>query len=317
MGIMPGKTVAFFDPNANERGASVAIHQYADYNERILGNRSVIALPREAEGPSADMYRNRFPDTVTYGSVDDLGALSRQVDVFYMLTYGHVPPFDLAALRCRSAVHCVFTAHNPHGDVYAAVSEWVADTYAITEVPVVHHIVDLPDAVGDLRRELSIPPEAVVFGRYGGFTQFNIMAVMRTIAHAVASREDLYFVFINTAPFMEHPRVIYLPKTVDPAYKARFINTCDAMIHARAEGETFGLAIGEFSQRRKPIVSWFWSTDRFHLHVLGEHGIYYRTPPELFATFMSLKKGETRPDCYSEKFSPQRVMEQFDRVFLA
>jgi hypothetical protein len=263
------------------------------------------------------MYRDRFPDTVAYDSVDDLGALSRQVDVFYMLTYGHVPPFDLAALRCRSAVHCVFTAHNPHGDVYAAVSEWVADTYAITEVPVVHHIVDLPDAVGDLRRELSIPPEAVVFGRYGGFTQFNIMAVMRTIAHAVASREDLHFVFINTAPFMEHPRVIYLPKTVDPAYKARFINTCDAMIHARAEGETFGLAIGEFSQRRKPIVSWFWSTDRFHLHVLGEHGIYYRTPPELFATLMSLKKGETRPDCYSEKFSPQRVMEQFDRVFLA
>jgi hypothetical protein len=51
--------------------------------------------------------------------------------------------------------------------------------------------------------------------------------------------------------------------------------------------------------------------------VLGEHGIYYRTPPELFATFMSLKKGETRPDCYSEKFSPHRVMEQFDRVFLA
>ena len=31
----------------------------------------------------------------------------------------------------------------------------------------------------------------------------------------------------------------------------------------------------------------------------------------------ALKKGETRPDCYSEKFSPQRVMEQFDRVFLA
>ena len=315
---MPGKTVAFFDPNANERGASVAIHQYADYNERILGNRSVIALPREAEGPSADMYRNRFPDTVAYGSVDDLGALSRQVDVFYMLTYGHVPPFDLAALKCRSAIHCALHGPQP-------ARRRLRRRLRMGGRHLRHHRGPgrAPHRRPPGRRRGPAPgaehsPEAVVFGRYGGFTQFNIMAVMRTIAHAVASREDLYFVFINTAPFMEHPRVIYLPKTVDPAYKARFINTCDAMIHARAEGETFGLRpSGSFRSAvnpssagsGRPIGSICMCWESTASTTGRRRSSSRRSCPS--------RRAETRPDCYSEKFSPHRVMGQFDRVFLA
>lgn len=314
---MANKTVIFHDRQANERGTSVALYHYARYNEEILGNRSVIAVPRGADGSSLGLYRSRFPNTEEYDSPEALCRLSQQADLLYMLTYGDLPQMDLNTIGCRTGVHCVFTAHNPHGDVYAAISEWVADTYAITDVPVVHHIVDLPDCGGDLRKELNIPPDAVVFGRYGGFTQFNILAVMRTVAQALLHREDIYFLFMNTAPFFKHPRLMYLPKTIDTAYKSRFINTCDAMIHARIEGETFGLSIGEFSQRKKPIITWFWSPDRFHLHVLGEHGIYYRTPPELFSIFMSFQQGIERPDCYSDRFSPQRVMEQFERVFLS
>ena len=44
----------------------------------------------------------------------------------------------------------------------------------------------------------------------------------------------------NTRKFIEHERVIYLPTTISRNTKSRFINTCNFMIHARKDGETFG-----------------------------------------------------------------------------
>ena len=49
------------------------------------------------------------------------------------------------------------------------------------------------------------------------------------------------------------PSSVY--KIVEPELKVSFINTCDCMIHARTDGETFGLAIAEFSTLNKPIIS--------------------------------------------------------------
>jgi hypothetical protein len=89
------------------------------------------------------------------------------------------------------------------------------------------------------------------------------------------------------------------------------------MIHARKKGETFGLAIGEFSLRRKPVICWFWSFYRFHIQVLGGHGIYYRTPAELYRILMSFEKSVERPDGYSERLNPHWVLEQFEAVFLS
>jgi hypothetical protein len=140
---------------------------------------------------------------------------------------------------------------------------------------------------------------------------------MQVVAFCLIHRKDIYFLFMNTKPFFEHPRLIYLPKTYDQFAKAMFINTCDAMLHARKEGETFSLSVGEFSIKRKPIIAWYWSFDRYHINVLGEHGIYYRSPIELYNILMSLKKRVERPDCYTEKFNPRRVMEKFEKVFLA
>ena len=37
--------------------------------------------------------------------------------------------------------------------------------------------------------------------------------------------------------------------------KEAFYRTCDAMLHARRDGETFGLAVAEFSVRNKPVIT--------------------------------------------------------------
>jgi hypothetical protein len=314
---MAHKSVLFLDQHANERGTSVATHTYAKYNEDILGNTSIILVPADADKTSLDFYRSRFSEVHALHSPDDIVTFTRNADFCYALTSGIPTPFDLNKFACRVGIHCVFTAHCPHGDVYAAISEWVALNHALKSVPVVPHIVELPPCDQDLRAELGIPRDAVVFGRYGGYYEFNIFAVMQTIAYSLQQREDIYFLLMNTQPFFEHPRLLYLPKTLDFNRKSRFVNTCDAMIHARREGETFGLAVGEFSIRRKPVITWFWSHDRQHINTLGKEGIYYRTPLELYKILTEFRKGEQRPDCYSAKYNPEKVMGQFETVFLS
>ena len=46
---------------------------------------------------------------------------------------------------------------------------------------------------------------------------------------------------------VDHPRVLYVDTIYSEEDKDMFIRTCDAMIHARRRGESFGLSIAEFS----------------------------------------------------------------------
>ena len=51
-------------------------------------------------------------------------------------------------------------------------------------------------------------------------------------------------------------------------YKIKFINSCDAMLHGRSLGESFGIACGEFAIRNKPIFTYNFSRDRAHIDLL-------------------------------------------------
>jgi hypothetical protein len=100
------------------------------------------------------------------------------------------------------------------------------------------------------------------------------------------------------------------------ARKTRFINTCDAMLHARAQGESFGLACGEFSIRNKPVITYKFGKHTHHLDVLGDKGFYYGNEKE----FLQITENLDRPklsqgqwDCYTERYNPERVMALFDQ----
>jgi hypothetical protein len=58
---------------------------------------------------------------------------------------------------------------------------------------------------------------------------------------------------MNINEFYNHPQIKFLPGTYDLEEKSAFVNACDAMIHARSGGETFGLAISEFALENKKI----------------------------------------------------------------
>jgi hypothetical protein len=117
---------------------------------------------------------------------------------------------------------------------------------------------------------------------------------------------------MNTRKFYEHPRIIYIDKNLDLDYKVKFINTCDAMIHARQMGETFGLSIAEFSTKNKPIITCNCG-DLEHIKILGDKAIIYNSKEELINIFKNIKliiNSQSEWNAY-KLYSPEYVMNLF------
>lgn len=256
--------------------------------------------------------------------------LSENVDVLYAIKSGERD--NIVSDRVKTVVHCVFNPTDPHGDVYASISDRLNERFGVS-VPVVPHMVHLPEFEGDLRGELDIPKNAVVYGRYGGSDTFDIGFVHKTINQIVNDRDDIYFLFMNTKPFYQswlkrtHKQIIHLPATVSVRRKVEFINTCNAMLHARYSGETFGLSVAEFSIKNKPVITWKPDSyenngkyyDDTHLQMLGSKAVIYTKEDDLFDVLTNfdcelVKK--SRWDVYSEKYNPDAVMQLFKRYFL-
>ena len=320
------KLIAFWDNSLSERGTSVALFDYALGNEQQLGNRSIVLYDGAAANNNQAViakFRAAFGDRLVavagFAGVD--AVLSRAgADTLYVIKSGELD--DRVSAVCRTVVHCVFTTRMPHGDVYAAISPAIVRPGMY--VSVVPHIVSLPqltDPVRDtrMRDRVGIPADAVVFGRYGGVDQFDLGYVRMAVAQTVLRRPAAWFVFVNTRPFMQHPRVLFLPPIVDLDAKIEFIDGCDAMIWGRSDGETFGLAIAEFSVRCKPVFVTRSAVDNAHLDMLGDRALYY-DESTVARMLLEFQPAPRMPDGRSwnayELYTPERVMPVFDQVFL-
>ena len=326
--------IAFFINLLSVRGTEVAVYDYADCNETVLGNESIIINNTEYfDKPEYNHWLSDYTDSVREKFVNRFGSRifncanmqeieralqQEQVDIFYALKYG--VPDDKISKVCKNAVHAVFAVQK-HGDAYATISPWVSRVYGGNQVPFVPHMVRVDATTENLRQELGIPVDSVVFGRHGGVTTFNIPFAKEAVQEVALQHKDWYFVFLNTGKFCDMPNVIFLPATGDMKYKTKFINSCDAMIHARQDGETFGLACAEFSIKNKPVITWLGSHDRCHVEILGSKGFYYNNKQELLERLLycgnnvqALRVGNW--DCYSTDYSPEVVMKKFDEVFI-
>jgi len=310
--------IAFHTPQIDVRGSCVSLYDYAHYNETLLGNRSVIITPKVAEHQSIAVYKfaKRFK-VLYYSSIKELETLIEDCNILYTIKYGKKD--TIVSKKVKTVVHCVFDLSEPHGDVYAAVSDTLAKKFGKTEF--VHHMIGLkPSRTCDnMRKKLGIPEDAVVFGRHGGQDTFDLQIAKSAITHAVHDFPHVHFVFVNTPRFCEHPRVHHLDKIVDLDEKNRFIMTCDAMIHGQSLGETFGISIGEFSVNNKPIVAFNGKVWNDHYKtILKEQALWYLTDDECYkilTTFDPKDYKDKDMNCYSE-YSPEKVMEQFKNVFI-
>jgi len=320
------KTIGFFVRHFTERGTEVAIYDYAKYNEDILNNKSyIICFTQEKQQKinfptqrfSYDKFKNRF-QIIEISDMNDMSNIIKDLhlDYFYTLTYGgsnDIYQFNNKALwgNCKTIKHCVFETTCYESDFYISISNMLNQKNS-TSIPVIPHIVDLPNSFENLKNDLHIPNDAIVFGRYGGFDDFNIQIAHDAIKQYLQYNENAYFLFMNTARFYEHPRIIYLDKNLDLYYKVKFINTCDAMIHAREMGETFGLSIAEFSIKNKPVITCK-NGDLEHIYLLGDKAIVYNSTEELMHIFKnigSIINSRNDWNAYRE-FSPEKIMNLF------
>jgi glycosyltransferase involved in cell wall biosynthesis len=320
---MFGMRVLFHTNTLNFRGTTVAATDYAEFNQSSLGHESVIGfdatIPYErdmgTEEAVINRLRSRFP-VIGHNGLQDLEKLieKHSIDVVYFLRYGAREPLPSNA---RTAVHAVFQAYEPHGDRYAYVSEWLSRKMTAGSVPFVPHMVNLPEPNCDLRATLSIPKGAIVVGRHGGYLSFDIPWVKATVEKVARQNNELVFLFLNTERFADLPNIIHLPPTSDPQMKSNFINACDAMLHGRARGESFGCSIFEFLHFNKPVLACALGEDQNHVETLGNHGSLYATPEDLENLLVSIRAlgGPWKP--LATPYAPGKVMEQFHKVFLS
>ncbi len=308
--------VAFVTNHISYGGTDVSLYDYAHFNEVLLGNQSIV-LTRDFRATHGEIYAKfqaRFP-VFFLSSPKDIDAivLREKVDVVYVQKSGEVDPYICNVRPC--GVHAVFTTQFPHGRVYAAISSSLNTLYR-TRVPVVPYMVYLEDSKETFRTELGIPEDATVIGRHGSYDSFDIPFVQSAVVTLLERNPNMWFVALNTKPFANHPRIVYIPRTTNLVVKRKFINTCDAMLHARARGETFGLACGEFAITHKPILTYGNSPERAHIDILGDKCSTYTTEQELIAL---VESGRWKKDMTNNgylQYTPQTVMPIFRSVFL-
>ena len=316
------KIVAFLSNKLTLRGTEIAIYDYADYNEKILGNKSII-ITRDYEKikheydvdiQAYNKFRQRF-SVFYYEGQPDIDTIVTQNNISHIFIEKAGDWDGLISNRCVNIIHCVFGVNQPHGQVYTPIGQTINNIHR-TNYPVMPYMVTLPDCDDNLRESLGIPNDAIVFGRYGGKESFDIPFVHEVIRQLLVT-SNVYFLFMNTNEFYHHKQIIYLPGNSDMVYKRKFINTCDALIHARDRGETFGLTCGEFAICEKPVITWGQSYENEHLLILKEKAVVYNSPQELYNILNTFKKDKYDMNNNGYMFyNPENVMNIFKNICL-
>lgn len=319
--------LGFHSKQLTERGTEVALFDYALGAKNLLGHEVRIYVPTRARKiiPSVKERFEEHFDLVFYDTPEQIAC-----DALYVIKKGSPGRVTEAIPELN---HAFDDISHPHGRRFAAVSAWLARTAthrirlprgravhlpSLRRIGVVPHIVTLPDVGEGYRKELGIPDEGVVFGWHGGDGNLDVAFVKDPILAALEGRNDIWFVFMNAARFCEHERVLHLPLSIDRTDVRRFVNTCDYMLHAHLVGETFGLAVAEFAYVGAPVITFIDSPRRGHLDLLSNELLLgYRDREGLLRYLRTLERRATPVDSdVATRYSPERVMAQFNDVFL-
>lgn len=309
--------IAFWDNQLCERGTTVSLYDYAYYNQTILGNKSFVFYDKNRNSPVEiiDKFKKCFVvhETDDFKEVDEY-LIKYNITHIYIIKSGEQD--TKLSKVAKNCIHCVFNCYQPHGHVYSSISPVLAGYNR--RIPVVPHMVNLPKNELDMREELHIPKNAVVFGGYGGKDSFNIHFVKEVVYTVAAYNPNIYFVFANFYKFCpDLPNIIHLPTITNLDEKVKFINTTNAMLWARSDGESFGIAIAEFSTLNKPIVCMKIGFLN-HARVLGENAFWYNDEVSLFnilTNFNPEKEKHKDWNAYKD-YTPEKVIQIFKQVYL-
>jgi glycosyltransferase involved in cell wall biosynthesis len=320
--------IAIHSEQFDGRGTGKWPYDYGIALRNILGHELTFITSIHPPNEGLPKIKNEFK-TILYDETDSNSIKNKleqiisqeKIDFIYMAKSGQND--WKTPSNCKSGIHCVFLMNEPHGNVYAGISESLAVRFNKKEF--VPFIIKNYNPTENIRNKFNIPKNAMVIGRSGGMDTFNVNFVKEAIKKILEYRKDIYFIFLNTQEFYNHERIIYLPWIGNEQEKFNFIHSCDAMLHARSGGESFGLAIGEFSIANKPVITWtgkndpWWCHDKCHIDILNDKAILYNDEQELLDILYSIDHSFINShnwDKYSDKFSESMVINKFREEFL-
>ena len=314
-----GKRVAFQTNHLDYQGTGRALYDYADLAQTLFGVRPLIFSKNHSANSNAESiarFTHRF-DVVFFTHIEEVRRHleNRNNDVLSLTMFVYqtgdldtskwpIPVIQLAIFKVG--------ARGTHVDV--RISE-IIQCPPKRYCPVLPHVVRLPFVAGNWRRRLRIADNHIVFCRHGGLSGFDKeshQAVEYTLQRDLGRR--VYFLLLNTNKnAFSHPRKIHLPAVASFEKVREFINTCDAMMYGSPYGETFGLAIAEFSYCNKPIVIADRHWKGFHTSVLGNGAIRYKTKEQFADIAFGWNKTFHRTQNYYfySQFLPRSVMQNF------
>jgi len=321
------KKIVLHTNSLNERGTSVAIYDYAFYLRKYLNLDPIIFYDLKLENyqDSIENFEKQFK-TIGYKLFDEVDNFIEKngIDYFYAIKYGNKDGIEVS--NAKNLIHSVFCSdtNEVHGDRYAFISEWMTQKTDY-KIPFVPHMINLPDHDQNYRKDFGIPESATVIGRYGGKDTFNIDFVIESILEVLEKRSDIWFLFMNTDFKINHERCLYFNPVINLHYKVQFINTCDAFLHARDYGETFGLSILEFASKNKQIISYD-NYDlqnnhplggRNHFMFLNDNCFKYQNKKDLQNILLNINRNNPfNTEYLNEEFSPKSVIKKFEEVFI-
>jgi hypothetical protein len=312
--------IGFYIEEMNYRGVVNSIFEYADNNQKILKNKSYIFYNDSALNNKREVILE-FKKNFKVFCVKDFTEIIKinnyiKLDYIYFQRQGAK---EKVVPGIKNIIHAVFPQNifQYHGFRYAYISSWLSRTCSNNKYQFVPLAISLPKNESNMRSELNIPSDAKVFGCHGGETSFDLIFVQNAIKEILSKNKNIYFIFLNIKKFFSHKKIIFLKGSFDKIKKNKFINSCNAMLHARSLGESFGLSCGEFLLKNKPIFTYSFCKQRAHFEICKKNVISYCSYHDLINKILNF---DNQKEYYSDnlkiKFSKTRITKIFYRTFL-
>jgi len=312
--------VGFYLRELNFRGIANSIFIYAKNNQTILKNKSIIfynSTAMDNKPEAIKEFKKKFK-TIKISSLSELEKINKilKLDYIYFQRDGAK---DEIVNNSKNIIHAVFP-QNPfqyHGSNYAFISKWLSKTCSNNKYPFAPLPVQLLKNNQNLRNKLKIPKNAKVFGYHGGETSFDLIFVRDAVKKMAGQNKNIYFLFMNIRKFFNHKKVIFIKGTFNQTQKVKFINTCDAMLHARSLGESFGLSCAEFAIKNKPILTYGYCRQRAHFEICKNNIIPYYSYKDLNTKIINFNKNKKyNSSNLKNELSEKKTIKIFKKILL-
>jgi len=292
--------IAFYNHDLCYRGTTRAILSYARSIQECYANtRPVYLFNKNSANNRVGMGLEFLKAGIELAGVDgqdDVISRSHNFDFLYYVS-SQKPGSNrwLRQAACRTLLHQNGFQEPDHecASSFAYTSYWQSLYFTGGSAKTLPCIIERPEirfTKQEAREWLGIPQHSLVIGRHGGHDTWNLPFAGEVVEAVARSRQDIFFLFLGTTPFCALENVRFMPASHDNMTIERFLSASDIMLHARWEGETFGIACAEFLIRGKPIITWSGSRERNHILIAEGCAIMYNGPQDLYLILQNLSK---------------------------